>query len=229
TEEPRTLYIKNLSFDTTEASLRACFKRAGLEVQAVSIPRKKARGAAEALLSMGFGFLECKDEAGAERALQTMQGVVLDGHALEIKHSSKRLTKPANNAHTAGGVDVEGAQKKCKLIVRNVAFQATPREIRELFANFGQLKRVRMPKKFDGGHRGFAFVDFLTAQEALNAYNSLSSTHLYGRHLVLEWAEDKDDVDTLREKAARDVSATSGPQGKRRKTAADHFDDGDGL
>lgn len=34
---------------------------------------------------------------------------------------------------------------------------------------------------------------------------ALSSTHLYGRHLVLEWADDKEDIDTLRDKAKRDV------------------------
>jgi len=62
------------------------------------------------------------------------------------------------------------------------------------------------PKKFDGSHRGFAFVDYLTAQEAQAAAASLSKTHLYGRHLVLEWAEDKDDVDTLRQKAKMDLS-----------------------
>ena len=45
----------------------------------------------------------------------------------------------------------------------------------------------------------------LVPQEALNAKNSLAHTHFYGRHLVGEWAEDKEDVDTLRAKAARDV------------------------
>jgi multiple RNA-binding domain-containing protein 1 len=67
------------------------------------------------------------------------------------------------------------------------------------------LKKVRLPKKFDGTHRGFAFVEFLTHQEAQTAMQTLSKTHLYGRHLVLEWASDKEDLDTLREKAQRDV------------------------
>lgn len=35
-----------------------------------------------------------------------------------------------------------------------------------------------------GSHRGFAFVEFVTKQEAQNALQALSSTHLYGRHLV---------------------------------------------
>jgi RNA recognition motif-containing protein len=46
-----------------------------------------------------------------------------------------------------------------------------------------------MPKKFDGSHRGFGFVELVTRQEAANAYKALANTHLYGRHLVLQWAK----------------------------------------
>ncbi len=46
-----------------------------------------------------------------------------------------------------------------------------------------------------GDHRGFAFVDFSTAQEAATAMASLKDTHLYGRHLVLEWAKEEDEED----------------------------------
>ena len=45
-----------------------------------------------------------------------------------------------------------------------------------------------------------------TKLSAFYYFQALSSTHLYGRHLVLEWAEDKDDVETLREKAAKDLA-----------------------
>jgi RNA recognition motif-containing protein len=78
-----------------------------------------------------------------------------------------------------------------KLIVRNVAFQASKAEIRDLFAVYGAVKRVRIPKKMGGEHRGFAFVDFSTAQEAAQAMAALKNTHLYGRHLVLEWADEE--------------------------------------
>lgn len=35
-----------------------------------------------------------------------------------------------------------------------------------------------------GNHRGFAFIEYVTKQEARNALEALSNTHLYGRHLV---------------------------------------------
>lgn len=57
---------------------------------------------------------------------------------------------------------------------------------------------------------------------------SLKFTHFYGRHLVGEWAEDKEDVDDLRAKAARDVrgSADGSRSAKRQKVVdGDDFAD----
>lgn len=45
--------------------------------------------------------------------------------------------------------------RSTKLIVRNVAFEATEKELKELFSAFGQIKTIRMPrKKFASTHRG---------------------------------------------------------------------------
>jgi len=71
---------------------------------------------------------------------------------------------------------------------------------------YGQIKSLRLPKKFDGSHRGFGFIDFLTKQEAKNVFENLTNTHLYGRHLVLEWAEDDDSIEAIREKTDKNFS-----------------------
>ena len=54
----------------------------------------------------------------------------------------------------------------------------------------------------DGWCRGFAFVDFVTKQEACNSMEAVAGTHLYGRRLVVEWAEPDDTLDDLRMKTA---------------------------
>lgn len=194
-----TICVKNLNFSTKEASLEKLFQTCGT-LRKVTVARRKdpKRG----MLSMGFGFVEFVDSKSTEKALETLQSTILDGHALNLKLSQKKMAQaPKRKGET---------ESRSKIIVRNVAFEATSNEIRELFGAFGQLKRVRMPKKFDGKHRGFAFVEFLTEQEAQNAFAALNSSHLYGRHLVLEWAEDADDIDTLRAKATRDLTAING-------------------
>lgn len=51
--------------------------------------------------------------------------------------------------------------------------------------------------------RGFAFVEFVTKQEAKNAMESLGGAHLYGRRLVVEWAEQGEEgLDEIRAKTA---------------------------
>lgn len=227
-----SVYIKNLNFSTTEEILKELFDKQVGDVRAVRIPTKQAPlrkpvpGAAPAsnqseemqTLSMGFGFVEFATQEGARKALTKLQGTFLDGHALELKPSTKALTESSSR-----GIKPPKTKNPTKVMVRNVPFQATRTELLKLFGSFGQLKRVRLPKKFDGGHRGFAFVEFVTHKEALAGMKSLSRTHLYGRHLVLEWAEDAtEDPDTglgaLREKAQRDVlHHGGGPPAKKSK------------
>jgi multiple RNA-binding domain-containing protein 1 len=205
-----TIYVKNLNFITTEQELQRVFSKHVKSIRAVKIPTKaapvkKVRGGGDGIaddnqvnhLSMGFGFVECDSEESVRKAIKALQGTIVDGHALELKRSSKAVASSVPKKSQGSNLT--------KLMVRNVPFQATRKELLQLFGSFGQLKKVRLPKKFDGTHRGFAFVEFLTHQEAQTAMQTLSKTHLYGRHLVLEWASDKEDLDTLREKAQRDV------------------------
>jgi multiple RNA-binding domain-containing protein 1 len=140
----------------------------------------------------------------------------VDGHALEVAISSNKSSSSQNTTKKSV-LSTNGKKTPTKIIVRNVPFQATRQELLKLFGTFGQLRKVRLPKKFDGNHRGFAFVEFLTGKEALAAMNALSRTHLYGRHLVLEWASDEDDnIDKLRDKAKRDTAGvTTAPKNKK--------------
>ncbi|CAL9229302.1 unnamed protein product, partial [Arabidopsis halleri] len=60
------------------------------------------------------------------------------------------------------------------LHVKNVAFEATQKELRQLFSPFGQIKRVGLPLKNIGKYAGYGFIEFGTKQEALNAKKALS-------------------------------------------------------
>jgi multiple RNA-binding domain-containing protein 1 len=137
----------------------------------------------------------------------------MDGHEWILKFSNRELAS-SNKTSSKNSTD---KQYGTKLLIRNIPFEASKRELRELFSTFGQIKAIRLPKKITGEHRGFCFVDFLTKQEAKHAFESLSSTHFYGRHLVIEWAQDDDTVNTLREKTARQFFAREGEKSKRVK------------
>lgn len=257
--DSRSVYVKNMSFDTKEDGFRAalgalCQKAwekhcATLHqrgktvpatpwaVRAVRIAHRTATAADKGRtvgekLSLGYGFVEFSTgaaAAGVVAAATAQRGLALDGHLLELRVSRRgEASAPASGLGGRAAGDISGAraqtilrergvvtdekrreqeewsQRSTKLIVRNVPFEANVGEIRELFAAFGQLRRCRMPEKADrSSHRGFAFVDFVTAQEARNAHAALQSTHLLGRHLVLEWANPDETVEELREKTRK--------------------------
>ena len=65
----------------------------------------------------------------------------------------------------------------------------------------GKIDNIRLPEKVAGGHRGFAFVEFVTPEECHNAYEALKHVHLYGRHLVLQYAADDNSLESARKRA----------------------------
>ena len=88
----------------------------------------------------------------------------------------------------------------------------------QLLSSHGQLKSVRLPKKFNSRSRGFAFLEFVSRHEAENAYAALRHTHLLGRHLVLEWAEEAErDLEVLRKKAGVGFGGGKDMPGRKRK------------
>ncbi|KAJ3410073.1 hypothetical protein HDV05_004118 [Chytridiales sp. JEL 0842] len=225
-----TLFVKNLSFNTTQDGLRKAFEPLG-GVRAVRIAmkpdtknaKKLPPGTPAPMLSMGFGFIEFESKEAAVKAMKSMQGFKLDGHELSLKFSNAAAKSTQSSSTSSASNKKRGPEEVkvtgTKLIIRNIPFEASKKEVRQLFSTFGQVKSLRMPKKFDGSHRGFGFIDFLTKQEAKAAYESLSSTHLYGRHLVMEWAEDESSVEAMRAKTAKGFFKDSEglPPQKRRK------------
>ena len=208
-----TVFVKNLSFNTTEQSLLDLFKAAAA-VRSVHIATKKNSNKAVAaggskVLSMGYGFVELRAGEDVKAVIGRMQGVQLDGHALELKPSTRSLstaTATTGNAATAGsstagsgGGVTDGTSRR--LIVKNLPFEATVDEVRALFASFASVTRVRLPKKMDGSHRGYGFVDFTSSEEAREAMQRLAHTHLYGRSLVLQWSDEREEGEGVGEGA----------------------------
>lgn len=183
-----TLFVKNLSFSTTNEGFLQAFKP--LEgfvtgrIKTKPDPKKPGQ-----TLSMGFGFAEFRTKDQAQAALTAMDGYKLDGHELVIRasHKGHDAAEERRREDTAKKI----AARRTKIIIKNLPFQATKKEIRSLFGAYGQLRSVRVPQKFDRTARGFGFADFISAREAENAMDALKNTHLLGRRLVLEFVNEE--------------------------------------
>ncbi|KAL6500815.1 hypothetical protein OROGR_027323 [Orobanche gracilis] len=186
----RTLFVKNLNFQTTEESLR---KHLNEHIKEGRLLSEKAFEKWENV-SMGVGFVEFDSMETASNVCRDLQGTVLDGHALILQLCHAKNDRPVPKS-------VENGKHSTKLLVRNVAFEATAEELRNLFSPFGQIKSLRLPMKF-GSQKGFAFIEYCTQQEAQNALTALRETHLRGRHLVIERAKEGESLDELRARTA---------------------------
>ncbi|KAI3340696.1 RNA recognition domain-containing protein [Ustulina deusta] len=190
TEDPNqpssdaTLFVKNLNFDTNTNALADAFQH--LEgFKSALVKTKKDIKRPGQTLSMGFGFISFENSDMAAAAAKVMDGHVLMGHKLQIRASHRGL----DAAEERKKKEEIAKKATCTLIVKNLPFQASKREIKALFSAYSQIKSVRMPKKFNHSGRGFAFVDFSSSKEAASALQALEGTHLLGRRLILQYAE----------------------------------------
>ncbi|PLW35268.1 hypothetical protein PCASD_13674 [Puccinia coronata f. sp. avenae] len=218
-EPGSTLFVKNLSFGTAPEALALRFSSlAGFlfaRIQTKPDPKHPVHR-----LSMGFGFVGFRTAQQAQQALQRMQGCHLDGHTLQLKFANRgreREEEEEKEEKKGAGKEKEKAASN-KLLVKNLPFEVTKKELAELFGVYGKLKSVRLPKKLDRKSRGFAFVEFHTKKEAQEARNSLKFSHLLGRHLVIEFANDADaalDLESLRNSQSAFLKLQSSHQKKK--------------
>ena len=76
-----------------------------------------------------------------------------------------------------------------KLFVGNLSFQATEEDLRELFAQAGNVETVRIiTDQFTGRPRGFGFVEMATKDEAQKAVEQLNGRLFRDRNLVVDEA-----------------------------------------
>ncbi|OAX83362.1 hypothetical protein ACJ72_02273 [Emergomyces africanus] len=193
--ETSTLFVRNLNFSTTNARLAEVFQPLegflSARVKTKTDPKRPGE-----TLSMGFGFVEFRTNAQARAALAAMNGYKLDQHELVIKTSHKAMDAAEERRRQDNAKKI--AMRGTKILIKNLPFQATKKDIRNLFSAYGKLRSVRVPQKFDGTARGFAFADFVSAREAENAMDALKNTHLLGRRLVLDFASE-DAIDPEKE------------------------------
>lgn len=144
-----SLYVKNLNFDTTTAKLVEAFKGldgfVSAQVKLKQDPKKPGQQ-----LSMGFGFVHFRSKTQAEAALKVMNGYVLDGHTLAVKTSHQGLDAAEERRREDKAKKAAG--QRTKIVVKNLAFEASKPDLRRLLGTYGKLKVVRIPKKFGNSY-----------------------------------------------------------------------------
>ena len=92
----KKLFVGNLSYKTTDDTLKAAFEQAGAVISA-NVIMDKMTGK-----SRGFGFVEMED-ADADSAVNTLNGKEVDGRPLTVNEARPMEARPPRTGGSNGG------------------------------------------------------------------------------------------------------------------------------
>ncbi|OLL25850.1 C-1-tetrahydrofolate synthase, cytoplasmic, partial [Neolecta irregularis DAH-3] len=161
-EEGREIYIANIHFNANEETLRQAFSKFGT-IERIRLPRKTTSH------HQGFGFITYQTEDEASAALSLNGSKILGrflmvsiAEAKPVKHI-REISVTADNQSSNNEVehpDVEAIRQKT-LGVMNIAPTVNDFRLRQLFEQFGELRKVELKPRFGG-----AVVEFVNVNDA---------------------------------------------------------------
>jgi cold-inducible RNA-binding protein len=87
----KKLFVGGLSFNTDDAGLKEAFLQYG-EVTDAKVITDRDTGR-----SRGFGFVTLSDEGAAQKAIDGMNGTMLDGRSLNVNEAKARSNDGGGN------------------------------------------------------------------------------------------------------------------------------------
>jgi RNA recognition motif-containing protein len=165
------VYIGNIDYATTGETIQSIIEEFG-EIFDFFMPR-----ASDYEGHRGF-CIAVLESAVADRAIQELQGVEVDGKILEVKEA-----KPKGSVATR--------KQGTKLFIGNLSFYTPIETLREVFGEFGEVFDVFLPLDGEtGSPRGFGFIT-MDSEGAQRAIEELNDAEVDGRYIQVAEAAPK--------------------------------------
>ncbi|KAM9650239.1 RNA-binding protein 28 isoform 1-T1 [Trichechus inunguis] len=189
-----TLFVGRLPPSARSEQLEELFSQVGPVKQCFVVTEKGSKAC------RGFGYVTFSMLEDVQRALKeitTFEGCKINVTVAKrkLKHKSKEKGKNENSESPKKVLKPKKAKmadKKARLIIRNLSFKCSEDDLRTVFAQFGAVLEVNIPRKPDGKMRGFAFVQFKNLLEAGKALKGMNMKEIKGRTVAVDWAVAKD-------------------------------------
>jgi cold-inducible RNA-binding protein len=125
----------------------------------------------------------------AEKALKQLEGATISGSTL---HAEPAKPPKSRDERRGGGGGGAAEEANSSLHVRNIGPESTQESIKALFAPYGEVREVRLPKNREtGANAGFGFVEFETSGQAAAALAKLNHATLDGRTIDVAYSRNK--------------------------------------
>uniref|UniRef100_A0A8C9LUZ0 RNA-binding protein 28 n=1 Tax=Piliocolobus tephrosceles TaxID=591936 RepID=A0A8C9LUZ0_9PRIM len=189
-----TLFVGRLPPSARSEQLEELFSQVGPVKQCFVVTEKGSKAC------RGFGYVTFSMLEDVQRALKeitTFEGCKINVTVAKKKLRNKTKEKGKNENSECPKKEPKAkkakvADKKARLIIRNLSFKCSEDDLKTVFAQFGAILEVNIPRKPDGKMRGFAFVQFKNLLEAGKALRGMNMKEIKGRTVAVDWAVAKD-------------------------------------
>jgi len=162
------LFVKNMSYDSTEKSLKSFFSKYGTVTNVKILKRDDGK-------SKGIGFVGFSKRAEAQAALDDADNLECDGRVVGVSYSNEKKPDNGRGGDSRGGFQQERRPQQSNseggntIFMGNLSFKTSEDSIRSFLEDCGEVVDVRIAKNPDGKMKGFCHVEFADNEAASKA------------------------------------------------------------
>ncbi|CAG5885176.1 unnamed protein product [Menidia menidia] len=133
--------------------------------------------------SKGYGFVHFETQEAAERAIEKMNGMLLNDRKVFVGRFKSRKEREAEL----------GARAKefTNVYIKNFGEEMDDEKLRELFSKYGNAMSIRVMTDDSGKSRGFGFVSFERHEDAQKAVDEMNGKEMNGKLIYVGRAQKK--------------------------------------
>lgn len=161
-----TVYVGDLDPMTGEAELYEHFKEIGTIVSTHVCRDHRSNN------SLCYAYVNYSNAENAEHAIEKLNTTKLGNAFIRVC-----AVERDPSARRAG---------KGNIVVRNLPDGCEHPDLKEMFAPFGRITSMRVPRKADGSIMGYAFINFESVTSSENAIKDRNGTDVNGKVITVE-------------------------------------------
>ncbi|MGH0177457.1 UNVERIFIED_CONTAM: hypothetical protein FKN15_075199 [Acipenser sinensis] len=131
--------------------------------------------------SKGYGFVHFETHEAANRAIETMNGMLLNDRKVFVGHFKSRREREAEFGAKA--------MEFTNVYIKNFGEDVNDEKLREVFSQYGRTLSVRVMVDEMGRSRGFGFVNYENHEEAQKAVEGMNGKELNGQIIYVGRAQ----------------------------------------
>ncbi|MDH4379757.1 MAG: RNA-binding protein [Vampirovibrionales bacterium] len=173
----RKLFVANVSWNVSEDDLYNLFAAHGpLELMKMPMNRYTGR-------HKGYAFIEMANADDAAKAVEELNGLVLDQRPIAVNYQDENRLKSQQEA-------LFGAPPNPKLFIRNIGPTASEEHLTALFSQLGQVVSLKVPAdRYTGEQRTYGFAEMATTEQAQAVIERFDGTMMEGQALQILFAD----------------------------------------